>query len=172
MIKVAITPKTFWHLFSCVGLCVVVHVWRTTWNPFLPPRGSGGLNSGCWGWWQYPCPLSHLAGPVHIYKNHSLTKCPYTLEMYPLRLNSMLTIFRHHSSMWKEHNFKDTLLAYPSIMNWLLEWNCWSSRGSASRKDFRLVLNSLYQRAFQLTVLSTYILWSALYGIIASPQPI
>lgn len=99
-------------------------------------------------------------------------KCSYALEMYSLRLNSMLTIFRHHSSVWKAHNFKDTLLAYPSIMNWLLEWNCWSSRGSASRKDFRLVLKSLYQHAFQLTVLSTYILWSALYGIIVNPQPI
>lgn len=120
-----------------------------------------------------PLPTESSCWPVHVYKNHSLTvKCPYTLEMYPLQLNSVLTVFRHHSSMWKAHNFKGTFVGIPSIMNWLLEWNCWSSRGSASRKDFRLVLKSLYQRVFQLTVLSTYILWSALCGIIVNPQPI
>lgn len=60
--------------------------------------------------------LSHFASQLHVYKNHSLTvKCLYyTLEMYSLQLNSMLNIFRHHSSMWKAHNFKGALLAYPA----------------------------------------------------------
>lgn len=149
MMKVVITPKTFWHLYSCV-VCVS---WYTCGGQ-LEIHSSHQVGLGDWTpvvgvGGKCPCPLSHLAGPVtRLQESQFDCKMPLLYSRnVSFAVTPCWTLLDTIVTCGKHITLK-ALCWCTQHHELFIRKNCWSSRGSASRKDFSLVLKWSYQRVF------------------------